>query len=343
MLLHIDSFENYGETADSAPSPAGVVACKYPAIYGESGFRVRTGRFGGYSLDIAHYDNYCGLSSLTTNDTVVIGVAIKSAGFSLNYGPVISLYDGTTRGINLFLTSAGEIAVYLGGSLLKTSVGAGLTINNWFFIELKVKCNATTGTYEVRVGGENVCYDTGVNTKAGAHDYHDGFRLSSQYFTGTPHFDDLYFLDGSSAINNTFLGNVRVVTIRPDEATADADFTPDSGANYARMNEAVRGDDANYVESETSTNKDLYGYGALPTLTPIAGVMVCTDCRETDATSFSIKTVCKSGATESADAGQAVGSSNYVTRSRIIELDPNGPATWTKITLDAATFGIEVS
>jgi hypothetical protein len=269
-----------------------------------------------------------------------VGIAIKAASLSNNF-PFLSLYDGATLGVNLRLTVDGQIEVRNGGTtVLKTSTAAGLTINNWFYVELKVKCNSSTGTFEVRVGGVDVCSDTGQNTKAGTHDYHNGFRLSTNLAACS--LCDLYVLDASGAINNDFLGNSRVVTIRPNAATGDVDFTPDSGDNYARVGEVICDDDTSYVESGTSTNKDLYGYAAIGLTADIAGVMVCTDCRETDASSFSIKTVCLSDATESADAGQAIGSTGYVTRSRVIEQDPDGPATWTHTSLDAAVFGMEV-
>ena len=342
-LLWIDGFDNYGTTAGSAPSPAGIVGRKYPTIYHESNFYVRIGRLAGYALDLS-YDNspYFGVTGLTTNDTVVVGFAVKLV--LSNDITFFSLYDGTTQGVCLAVQTTGEIKVKRGSTLLGTTAGLGLVASNWYYIELKVKCaGGTSGTYELRVGGANVCSSAGANTQAGSDAYHDGFRFNGMGVNATMCVDDFYLLDASGAANNDFLGNMRVTALRPDSAGDSTQFTPDSGNNYARVNEAVCGDDTNYVEDATSTHVDLYNYDALSGITSgIKGVMVCTDCRETDGTSFSLKTECKSGTTTSDDAGQVIGSTNYVTKRRILEVDPDTAVAWIKTGLDAAQFGVKV-
>jgi len=344
-LLWIDGFENYGTVTGSAPSPAGIVGRSYPTVGGESTFRVRAGRLAGYALDLFTSSSYIGIVSLTTVDTVVAGFAVKFSAFYSD-ATFFALYDGTTLGVNLHLQNSGEIAVKRGTTLLATSSGANIALNTWYYIELKVKCHATAGTYELRVGGVDVCSDIDgdANTKAGSNAYHNGFRFIGIGITAYAMVDDFYFLDSSGAINNDFLGNSRVVAIRPDANYGSPQFTPDSGDNYSRVNEAICGDDSNYVEADTTDEKDLYDYGALGgVLSTITGIVVTTDCRETDATNFDLKTVCKSGATESDDAGQAIGSTSYVTRRRIIETNPNTVSDpWTPTTLEAAQFGIKI-
>ncbi len=48
-----------------------------------------------------------------------------------------------------------------------------------------------------------------------------------------------------------------------------------------------------------------------------------------DTTAYNIKTVCKSGSTTDADAGQAIGVTTYKTRRRVMEQNPDGPDNWT--------------
>jgi len=347
MLLWIEGFDNFGTSNGAAPSPVGVVARKYPLVGYENLMDVEAGRLGGHALQLV-YDSTCYLSPgpLTINATMIVGCALKWGAWVANTNRFLAFYDGTTLGMNLHITAAGEIAIYLGTSLIATTSGAGIATGAWFYVEFKVVCNAS-GSYELRINGVNKLSNGSVNTKAGTHDYHTTFRLTGTSTTDAQdaHFDDLFCLDGSGAFNNTFLGNMRVVTMRPDEAGASTQFTPDSGDNYARVNEVVCGDDTNYVEDATSGHKDLYGYAALAGISPAAaikGIQINTDCRETDATSFSLITVCKSGATESDDAAQAIGSTNYVTRKRILETDPDTAAAWTKDSLDVVQCGIKV-
>jgi hypothetical protein len=116
---------------------------------------------------------------------------------------------------------------------------------------------------------------------------------------------------------------MRVTTLRPDANGDSADFTPSTGDNYTCVDEVIM-NTTDYVEDDTGAQKDLYNYGGIsasPTL--IAGVQVSTDCCETDANSFSLITPCKSGSRETDNVAQAVASSSYVTKHRILETDPD--------------------
>ncbi len=339
-LLWADGFDNYGTSG--LPSPAGVMARKYPtyAVQGSSYFNIQPGRWGGYSLAFG-YDTtmYFITPKLpTTNDTLIIGFAVKFPTIA-NRDNFLNLYDDTTWGINL-RQSLTELSIYRGSTLLGTTSGADIHAGNWHYIELKVKCHASAGTYEIKLGGVTIGSGTGLNTKTGTHDYYNrvGFAAIS---TTNSLYDDWYVCDASGTLNNTYLGNIKVATIRPDSAGDNTDFTPSSGSNYTCVDEQTSNDDTDYVEDGTATHKDLYNYGATP-LTTINGIIVWTDCKETDAQNFSLKTVCKSGATESDDTAQLINSADYMTKRRVLETDPNTSSAWTQTDLNAAQFGIKV-
>jgi len=346
MLLWIEGFEGFGTTLNADPSPVGVVGRKYSVAH-EDDMRVATGRLGGYSLHylieaaIALYSP--GLS--TTDDTLVVGFATKFSSTG-NTCYLMCMYDGgNALGINLrIIPTTGELLIYRGSTLLKTTSGLGLLTGAWYYIELKVVCaNSPNGSYEVRVGGINVLSATGVDTQVGAFAYHYKFGMTTTAGLN-PYFDDIYCLDGSGAVNNDFLGNMRVIALRPDGDTAANAWTRSGGAeNYDLVNEDICDDDTGYVESAVSTTKDLYTYDAVASLADsIKGVQINTMCRETDANSFSLVTVSKLGATESNSAAAAIGTTNYVTKTRLMETDPTGNA-WTIANVDAAQFGIKVN
>jgi hypothetical protein len=341
-LLWIEGFEGFGTSVGNTPSPTGIIGRKY-TVDDESSWDIETGRLGGYCIQIDSADTYMQSSALTTNATLVIGFAIKFKALA-GANEFLNLYDGSTLGINLRMQSSGEIAIYRGSSLLDTTSGLGMVANSWYYLELKVLCNDTTGTYELRIGGVDVLSDTGVDTKAGTHTYHDRFRLNnSESSAYSPSFDDLYCLDGSGSSNNDFLGNMRVIAIRPDGDNTQA-WTRSTGAeNYDLVNENICDDDTSYVESAVSATKDLYTYGAVASLADsIKGIQINTVCRETDANSFSLVTVAKLSTTESNSAAAAIGTTDYVTKTRLMETDPDGNA-WTISNIDAAQFGIKVN
>lgn len=331
-LLWIDGFEGYGTSIGSPPSPSGIIGRRYTTVH-ESIFDIEAGRISGYSLQFNGITRTMRTSALTTDDTVVIGFAFQA--YTAN-AVLVRLYDGATLGVNLRFAS-GELAIYRGTTQLGVTTTLGLSQSTWYYGELKVKCNDTTGTYEVRLSEVNVLSATGVNTKAGSNNYHDSFM-----FFGDIIIDDIYFLDSTGSQNNDFLGNVRVIAIRPD-GNDSVQWTPSAGDNYAAINEEVCNDDTDYVEDSVAGHKDLYDYESL-SLSPsqIFGVQINTMCRETDATPFDLVTVVKSGTTESDDGGQAIGSTDYQVKRRIVELDPDTSSAWTESGVNAAKFGVKV-
>jgi hypothetical protein len=345
-LLWIEGFDRFGTSIDYKPQPNGVVSRKYITLNEDIRFFIKTGKMGGYALGF-YADNVSWIKpayGLTTNDTVVLGFAFRfSAGSSYN-GYIAQLFDGLTQGVSI--RGAGATGAELSvtpstGTAYATTAGLGLVPDTWYYIELKVKCHATAGTFDLHVDGVSVLSGSSLNTKIGTHLYHDRFKLQGHYHA--PIFDDLYFLDSTDTVNNTFLGQMRVETISPDGAGDSTDFTPDSGSNYARVNGVISDDDTSYVESSESNHKDLYNYAALAGVsTGIAGIAINTMCKQTDAASFNFKSVCKSGATEDADAGQPVGSFSYLSKHRIVQTDPNTASLWLPAGVNAAQFGVEL-
>lgn len=340
MLLWIDGFDSYGTSVGSAPSPAGVVGRKYPLTGQETMMKIRAGRLGGYALQLV-YDATCYLSpgAITTNATMVVGCALKFGTFSANQ-QFLAFYDGATRGMNLFINTSGEISIRRGTTVLETTSGVGISANTWFYLEFKVLCGAA-GTYELRINGVDVASDTGVNTKAGANSYHTTFYIMgiSVSTTVAAHYDDLYCLDGSSAINNDFLGNMRVTTIRPNADTAANQWTRSADPdNYALVDDIICDDDTTYVEAANASTEDVYDYEASTVEQDIVGIMISTDCKETDANNFTLITVCN----DDDDAGQVIGSTNYVTKNRILETVPGTSNAWTTGDIDSIQAGIKV-
>jgi hypothetical protein len=245
--------------------------------------------------------------------------------------------------VNLRFNNSGEIEVYRGGTYLNRATGQSIGIDTWKYVEFRVKCHNTNGEYELRINEQVVLSDTALNTQAGANPYHNGFGFVALSSSAGPIFDDFYLLDSSGTVNNTFLGNMRVCTLRPDSDGDSSAWTPNSGANYAMVDEVQSDDDSTYVEGATSGDKDLYHYESLPQVTDaIKAVQIVTECRETDAQTFNIQMPVKSGALEDDGSGQVVGSSDYVQRFRLMDVNPITGLPWTIAEVNAAQFGIKL-
>ncbi len=344
-LLWIEGFENIGSTDNAAVSPTGILGRKYTASI-DSGTKLQPGRIAGHSLEVG-YANSIRTRTLTTNATMIVGCAWRASSFSVSAGysdVIIGLADDTQKGTCLCITTTGDLAVYRDSTLLKKTTGLGLSVNTWYYLEFKVTCNSTTGSFEVRLGGVNVLSDTGVNTKAGTHNYHNNLLLGWLVSGQTCRYDDLYVCDASGAVNNTFLGNMKVLSISPTGDTATEQFTPSANAShYTLVDDNPIDDDTTYTEDSVSGHQDIWDYGTVVGAgATIAGIQINTCVRETDANSFTLKTPIVSGGNTSTDAAQAIGTTNYIVRYRISETDPNTTAAWTANGVNAAQFGVEV-
>ena len=337
-LLWIDGFEGFGTTLNGAPTPTGVYGRKY-TVQSESGFRVVTGRWSGYALKFVIDTCYFQPPALTTNATMIVGLALKTLN-GLNH-EFLTFYDGSTRGMNLRWVSGGNLAVYRADTQLAATVGLGLVAGTWYYIEFKVVCNGTTGSYDVHVDGVSRLSATGVNTQAGSHAFHSTFRIQDVWGEN-PTFDDLYCLDASGSTNNTFLGVKQVVTLYPSAAGDSAQWTPSSGANYAAVDEESMDDDATYIQTSGGADLDLYHYADLIGAGGVSGVQINTDARRTNPNNtMNLYQASKLSATESDGSVAAVAEDTYTTKTRIMETDPTG-AAWTPANLNSTQFGVKL-
>lgn len=339
-LLWIDGFEAYGTSVGSAPSPSGVIGRKYGSVASEGTMDIETGRVGGYGIELPVSACVMVTPSLTTVDTMIAGVGFKVPSAVQAY--ILSFWDGGTLGMNLRTQAGGsELQIYRGTTLVETSVGANIQTNTWMYVEMKVKCNNSTGTYDVKVNGTTVLTATGVDTQAGSNAYHDTCRLRGSGVTCF--YDDFYVCDSSGSDNNDFLGNVKVVAIFPDgDDTTNWTTSTPSANHYENVDETTVDDDTSYVEDDTTNTTDLYDYAALPTLGTIMGLQINTDCRETDATSYDIKMPIESSGNQYDGSAETVGSVSWVTRRRIEGTNPDTSNAWTESEINAAKFGIKV-
>ena len=341
-LLWIEGFEGFGTSTGVAPSPSDIVDRKYPGSLGTNGMDIETGRGTGYCIEIYRNNDYIHSPNLTTNATVVLGFALKLDSMSA-LNPICSLYEGTNRGVNFRVNINGTIAVYLGASTLLGTTTSQLTTGSWYYIELKVLTNNSTGTVDLHVNGVSWLSLTSQDTQPGSNAYHEAFRLGPVNYLYTS-YDDLYFLDASGSANNDFLGNRKVLALHPDGAGDDSDWTPSAGSNYQNVDDgALLDEDTTYNETGTSTDQDLYTYDDLPgDVSEVQGLQINTEVR-VDGGSTDLENVVKTGTTTDVGIAESITSTTYVSSNRVLEEDPDTVAAWTPSGVNGAQFGIKAT
>jgi hypothetical protein len=347
MLLLIEGFETFGTLDQWAE-----VGMKYDTdgYYAGGGYhRLRDGRWGGYSLELADNDIYIRTRVLSTTDaTLIVGLNCRfnsvQAGNSL--GPMIGLWDDVSQRIGVIPTATGELSVYLGTSLLGTTTGAGIVANQWFHIEIKTYCHETLGSVVVKVNEVTRLTLTNVRTQAiGAAAYFNHVSFRGVNSTACVRVDDVCIMDATGVRNNDFLGRKRVVGIFPNAAGDSTGWTPSAGDNYACVDE-VNPDAADYVQSAVSETTDLYNFTDPDGVTGgVVGIQInAAAMSTTDGVPWGLQLPAKpQGGTQSNGESTPVRSSSYTGMSRIMETNPETGEAWSLADLNNAQFGLRLA
>ena len=355
-LRWMEGFETLGTTtgaAGSADVAAGMLR-KYGDLKGVSSTayqltvpELATGRNGGYSLRARsnswqNFSHSLGSGNTPTNDTWIIGMAVKLPSFPDD--EMILIVGRDWGNFNLRLSDTGQIAAGAGYStILGQTTDPVLTIDNWHYIEVKVVVHDTAGSYEIRVDGVTVLSDTNVDTR--------GIDEDSEIVQFRPQvvdqeLDDIYICDTDGTTNNDFLGQVVIEGILPSSDGDSSDWTPASGTdNYAMVDDTPTDDDTSYVENNIQGDEDLYDYGNLSTITtePILGLQVNTDVRMNEFPGdIDLHQPVKSGTTTSDGAATNIAMDDYEVATRILETDPDTSSAWTVSGVNGTQFGIKV-
>jgi len=337
-LLWVEGFESYGTS--NGVAPVGLEA-KYTDTSQLTFTDIEAGRIAGKSWETAGNTSRIQTPDLGANTTLITGFGFKYGTIGV-VSRMMAFYEPAgQQGMNLRITVAGELDARRDGTFLGATTGLGLVTGTWYYIEVKTLIHASAGTFEVKVAGSTVLNLTGIDTLAGSTAQLRAVRLTGAGSTVLFSFDDWYVCNDSGATNNDFLGNCRVDAIFPNAAGDASDFTPSAGSNYQNVDDNGHDSDITYNEDSTSTNQDLFNYESMPSVGTIYGIQINTVCRETDATTFSLKTLSKTGTTTSADTAQTIGTTTYTTLTRVLETDPDTASAWTISGLNSAQFGYE--
>ena len=340
-LLWLEGFEGYGETIDANPAPSGVLDGKYCPASSTNFMLTRAGRHGGMAIYYGSGTNELRTPRLTTHDTMIAGCGFYRG--TADACAIMTFVDDITYGMYLRVKAlSGELELVRGGTVIDTTSGICISRFTWYWIEMKIKCHDTNGEYEVRVGGETVLSAAGVDTKVGANNYHDRFSFRP-VASEAPMYDDLYVCDGSGSVNNDFLGDCKIIRIDPDgDDTTNWGTSTPSANHYENIDEVSSDEDTSYIEETIADTTDLFDYEDVAGLGTIYGVQISTHCRESDASSHTLKTPIESGGNQYDDSAQAVGTSGYISIVRVAGTDPDTSSLWTSSGLNAAKFGVKV-
>jgi hypothetical protein len=328
-LLHIDGFElgdgliRYNQTSSLAPTTSST-------------------RFG-YGLAFAPDSSRSLGKNFPATSTIVVGAAVKvvtGTSYFTFYGD-----NGTTQHITISMVKSGNINVRRGDTGGTILGGSYATPNNWFYLEVKLTIgDGTSGSVIVKVNEVEVINTGGVDTKnGGTNTSVDSARIGcSGSSSGT--FDDFYILNTAGATNNNFLGDVRVVTLMPSGNGNSSQLTGSDGNstdNYLLVDENPYSS-ADYVQSNTTTQKDTYTLQDLPAgANQVFGVQEVAVARKDDAGYRGLKHVIRRGGTDYASTEKTLSSGETVYLN-LRETDPSTSVAWVVADVNSMEGGVQI-
>lgn len=299
----------------------------------------------GSGVCLANSGGSAGASAVvgfTASARVYAGAAVKVP--TLTNRSLLALCGdaGATQHAVLVVNASGAVTINRGGTVLATSTAGLIPAGTWVYVELTATVSDTVGVMEARVNGTVVATFTGDTKNAGTGTNLDALTIFPSSSSSPTFYDDVYVCNALGSVNNTYLGDVRVQTLRPNAAGSSTQLTPvGSASNYANVDEAPPSQ-ADYNYSGTAGQKDLYGVeDVLGGTTAVLGVQVGTVARKTDTGARSMKNLIKSGATTTAGSTATLGVS-ALTYLTMHEANPTTAAAWAVSDIAALEVGVEV-
>lgn len=333
-LRFIDGFDHYAIPAQMLLKYTGVSNTQITSMTGR--------RAGSTAIKMYNGGDKFWLT-LDDQPTWIVGFAFYADSNSSNSSKTLQLVDSTSSVQLTMNILSGVIQLYRGdnGTLLVSSAQT-LQAGQWNYIEVKATIADSGGVFEVRVNEQVWATYTGdtkySSTLANARTIR--FCTASWVNTGI---HDLYICDGTGSVNNSYLGDVRVDTVRPVGAGALTQFSPQGGSvNWENVDDATTDGDTTYNVSDTIGQIDTFDCANLPAIgSVISGIQVNLMTRKDDAGSRTLRGVMRIASTNYEGADIVLTTDYHVCR-QVWDQNPATAAAWTEAAINGAEFGYKV-
>lgn len=290
-----------------------------------------TGRFGGSSLQIGYLAG-CYKTFVANTNTLILGFAVQPK-------QVVGITLAKFGNAGVAMTAAGLLTLIRADTsavIATTTNPVWSAPNVWRYIELKT--SPTSGVSEVRVDGVVVLNGT-VPSVANATTVTFP-NLSNPNDTWI---DDIYIVDSTTAINNTYLGDVRVQTYFPSADGANTAMTPSTGTTHYSLVDEASPNTTDYVSSPTAGLKDTYQFPDLSANTGNVFGVAVTNYSHKDATgNAAIANVARVSGVDYAGTSKAL-SASWTGNTHTWEVNPATGLPWSPSEVNNAEFGVEAA
>lgn len=345
-LIFADGFDHYGTGTTGRANMLKGQWASMASINDQP--RTTYARTGDHSLYVVGGPVILSLRGEKLVTGVGYGQLVDSLPVTSGYRTGIVFYNQTGDAIlNVTLLSDGALRILKGDPTssdtnLLDITDAVVMAGAFGHVEMKIVIDDVVGSFELRYNGNIISQLTDLNlgtdgvASIGFINVVGGSQGVGQYI------DDLIVWDDTGTLNNTFMGQQRLLTVYPTSDKTAADWSLTGAiSGYDTMNETVPDEDTTYISSSTVGDKSEFGFSALPAeLDTVAAVFIPVMAKSDEAGISSIKLSMLNG------AGTAAGTEHELTSAYVYYRDafnanPDGGGAWTKAAFEASTIRIE--
>jgi len=347
-LLLIEGFETFGANGDTGSSLQDIMLKKLSNVSAATSAKLSDSAYEGQGLCFDFVSSGTSYKLVHTHDPVsselIVGFAWNSGSRSANgylyraLNPGVNYYSGV---MSLYTKTDGGFTVYYASGSKATATGL-IAPNTWYYIEIKWKvADSPNGYWKLYLDGTLIESEIGIDTSS-VPTYSDNAygHLWTPWSNTNVKIDDIYVYDNTGDVQEPF-GPVKVRVLLPDGDDI-TDWTSTGANHYDQVNN-IPVDTANYVESDTANDVDLFTFAnALDASTwPVLGVQLNVHAAVTDVGYFTLEGIADSNGTQ-ATANETFGDNLGGNYRFVFEDDPETSNAWTIDKLNAAKFGVGV-
>jgi len=270
-------------------------------------------------------------------------IAFRITGSNNDLGDVLRVRsDVTDQLLRVRAYNGGNVSVLVNGTTRITSTA--IVSTGWNLIEVHFKMD-DAGIVELKMEGVSQGSWEG-DTKPGADTGLTQLNISPFTVNRILGYDDFCLNDVSGAADNSWIGGSRIIALRPDAAGDLTQWTPNTGANYAAVDEVTPDGDTTYVASSTLDQVDLYNLAApgLPAGAVIKRVWVQAVAKKMDAgVDDKVSLGVKAGATTDWSTAQTLSTGYALVSGTDYTVNPDDSAAWEEADLNALQAGIKAA
>jgi hypothetical protein len=345
-LLFVDGFDHYA-TADCTKKYDVVETTGATFSINSTAGRRGTGGFVARASSGASASRL--IKNIPNSEILIAGFAFKTTVAPTANSVFFRFSDGNNLQGGLILTPTLDIVLANNaGALPGGTSSTTIALNTFVYIEVKFKFadSISTGDCVLRINGVEVANATSGDTQLTANAYANRAGLGLTNAGGFAHtvtFDDFYICDTTGSTNNSFLGDCRVDTLRPDADGFYLDGTPSTGSDHYVLVDETTPNTSDYIDLAAIGDRDSYGFENLTPLSTrvVYGVQANAALAKDDGGTRLAGVFARSGTTD-ADKGEVALSTDYLYTSAVFETDPNTGTGWTQTSVNDAEFGVVV-